>query len=88
LRIDFVVCGRERRCDKSAWVTFDLFEAEAHKGKGIENDFESFSVPANWYEHAEQSSLVGVMRDFRDLMQQMQAHPEFQGSPHGTYANW
>jgi hypothetical protein len=53
-------------------VTFDLFEAEAHRGDGIENDFESFPVPANWREEAEQSSLVGVMRDFRDLVQQMQ----------------
>lgn len=53
-------------------MTFDRFEAEAHKGNGIENDFESFPVPANWCEEAEQSSLVGGMRDFCDLVQQMQ----------------
>jgi len=57
---------------RNVGVTFDLFEAEAHRGDGIENDFESFLVAANWQEEAEQSSLVGAMRDFRNLVQQMQ----------------
>ena len=53
-------------------VTFDIFEAEAHKAHGVENDFDTFVVSADWREDAGQSSLVTTMRDFRELVQQMQ----------------
>ena len=53
-------------------VTFDLFAAEAHRARGIENDFEVFLVDGNWREDAEQSGLVTTMRDFRAIVRQMQ----------------
>ncbi|HTT24912.1 MAG TPA: hypothetical protein VMG82_38715 [Candidatus Sulfotelmatobacter sp.] len=53
-------------------VTFDVFEAENHKARGIENDFETFPISANWREHGEQSFLIKTMRDFRALVEEMQ----------------
>ena len=54
-------------------VTFDLFEAESHKAKGVENEFEVFAVPGDWREDAEQSSLIRAMRDFREMVAELQA---------------
>jgi hypothetical protein len=53
-------------------VTFDLFEAEDHRNKGVENDYETFVVPCDWREDAEQSELVSTMREFREMVKQMQ----------------
>jgi hypothetical protein len=54
-------------------VTFDIHEAETHREKGIENDFEKFSVPADWRDDAETSNLVKAMREFREMVCQWQA---------------
>ena len=53
---------------RNVGVTFDLFAAEVHKAKGVENDFEMFAVPGNWREDAEQSKLIAVMREFREIV--------------------
>jgi hypothetical protein len=53
-------------------TTFDLFEAEDHKNKGVENDYETFVVPCDWREDAEQSELISAMRDFRKMVKEMQ----------------
>ena len=53
-------------------VTFDIHEAEAHREKGIENDFEKFSVPADWQEDAATTELVIAMREFRSMVEEMQ----------------
>jgi len=53
-------------------ATFDLFEAEDHRNKGIENDYETFVVPGDWREDAEQSELISAMREFRKVVQKMQ----------------
>jgi hypothetical protein len=53
-------------------VTFDLFEAEDHRNKGIEHDYDVFVVPGDWRDDAEQSELVSAMREFRDIVKQMQ----------------
>jgi hypothetical protein len=53
-------------------VTFDIHEAEAHREKGIENDFEKFRVPAHWRENAAQSELISAMREFREMIKTMQ----------------
>lgn len=58
--------------NRNVGVTFDLFEAEAHRARGVENDFQTFSVPVNWREDAEQSNLVTTMRDLRAMVQEMQ----------------
>jgi hypothetical protein len=57
---------------KNVAVTFDLFEAEDHKNKGVENDYETFVVPCDWREDAEQSELISAMRDFRKMVKAMQ----------------
>ena len=57
---------------RNVGVTFDILTAEAHKAHGIEHDFGTFVVSGDWREDAEQSSLVTTMRDFREMVQQMQ----------------
>jgi hypothetical protein len=53
-------------------ATFDLFEAEDHRNKGVEHDYETFVVPCDWREDAEQSELVAAMREFRAIVKEMQ----------------
>jgi len=53
-------------------VTFDLFEAEDHRNKGVENDYHTFVVPSDWRETAEQSELIAAMREFRTMVKEMQ----------------
>jgi hypothetical protein len=53
-------------------VTFDLFEAEDHGNKGVEHDYEVFVVPCDWQEDAAQSELISAMREFRNIVKQMQ----------------
>ena len=53
-------------------VTFDLFEAEDHRNKGVENDYDTFVVPCDWPKEAEQSELISTMREFRAMVKQMQ----------------
>jgi len=57
-------------------VTFDLFEAEDHRNKGVENDYESFVVPCDWRENAEQSELIAAMREFRAMVKELQQDAE------------
>ena len=53
-------------------VTFDLFEAEDHRNKGVENDYETFVVPSDWREDAATTGLITAMRDFREMVKGMQ----------------
>ncbi|MGO9574324.1 MAG: hypothetical protein ACLPTQ_08355 [Terriglobales bacterium] len=53
-------------------VTFDLFEAEDHRNKGVEYDYDTFVVPSDWREDAAQSELISAMRGFRNMVKQMQ----------------
>jgi len=39
-------------------ATFDLFEAEDHRNRGVEHEYDVFVVPGDWREDAEQSNLV------------------------------
>lgn len=57
---------------RNVGVTCNLHEAEAHKTKGVENDFEIFAIAADWREDAEQTALVNAMREFRDMVKTMQ----------------
>ena len=52
---------------------FDLFEAEDHRNKGVENDYDTFVVPRDWREDATATELVIAMRDFRSMVKEMQA---------------
>ena len=53
-------------------TTFDLFEAEDHRNKGVENDYETFVVPCDWRENAATTGLITAMRDFRKMVKTMQ----------------
>jgi hypothetical protein len=57
---------------RNVGVTFDVLEAEAHRGKAVEREFEVFAVPGTWPEAAEQSKLIASMRDFREMVKAMQ----------------
>ena len=57
-------------------VTFSLHEAELHKGKGIENDFERLLIAPNWQEHAATTELVFAMREFCDMVKELQQDAE------------
>ena len=39
-------------------VTFDLFEAEDHRNRGVEHEYDVFVVPGDWRKDAEQSNSV------------------------------
>jgi hypothetical protein len=39
-------------------VTFDLFEAEDHRNRGVEHEYDVFVVPCDWREDAERSNSV------------------------------
>lgn len=53
-------------------ATFDLFEAEDHRNKGVENDYETFVLPCDWREDAATTGLITAMRDFREMVTTMQ----------------
>jgi len=57
---------------RNVGVTFALFDAEAHRDRGVENDFETHVADSNWSEDAAESRLVTTMRDFCAIVRQMQ----------------
>lgn len=59
--------------DANVGVTFSIHDAEAHKSAGIENDFQTLDVDANWRETAETSAFALAMRDLRGIVEDMQA---------------
>lgn len=58
--------------DKNVGVTFSLHQAEIHKAKGIENDFDTFQIASNWLEDTATTDLVLVMREFCGIVRAMQ----------------
>ena len=57
---------------RNVGATFDVHEAELHRARGIEHDFETLAVDAGWLEEATKSDLVFAMRGFCDLVKDMQ----------------
>jgi hypothetical protein len=53
-------------------VTFNLHEAELHRGDGVANDYERFQIDAKWQEDAATTALVIAMRNFRSMVEEMQ----------------
>jgi len=53
-------------------VTFDLFEAEDHRNRGVEHEYDVFVVAGDWREGAEQSNSVKALRDLREMERQRQ----------------
>jgi hypothetical protein len=54
-------------------VTFSLHEAEEHRAKGVENDFETFQIDSNWQEDAATTDLIVALRTFRSIVEEQQA---------------
>lgn len=54
-------------------VTFDLFEAEDHTNKSVQNDYDTFVVPSDWRDDTATSELVIAMRAFRDYVEEVRA---------------
>jgi len=57
---------------KNVGATFSLLVAEEHRSKSYENDFETYSVNADWRGEAETTTTVSAMREFRFLVEEMQ----------------
>jgi hypothetical protein len=57
---------------RNVGVTFSLHEAELHKGDGVEKNYETFQIDANWQEDAATTALVIAMREFRGMVREMQ----------------
>ena len=57
---------------KNVGVTFSLHEAEIHRSKGVESDFEVFQIDANWQEDAATTDLVVAMREFCGMVREWQ----------------
>ena len=57
---------------RNVGVTFSLHEAERHREKGIENDFQTFHIASKWLEDAATTDLVVAMRGFCDIVREMQ----------------
>jgi hypothetical protein len=53
---------------KNVGVTFNIHDAEAHKGEGVGNEFETFQIDAQWEEDAEVTATVLAMRAFREIV--------------------
>jgi hypothetical protein len=57
-------------------VTFDLFEAEDHRNKGVEYDYDKFVVPSDWQEDAATTGLIVAMREFCGMVKELQQDAE------------
>ena len=62
---------------RNVGVTFSLHEAERHKAQGVENEYETFQISSNWQEHAATTGLVVAMREFCDMVKELQKDAEF-----------
>lgn len=62
--------GEVRR--KNADVTFSLLDAEAHIAKGVENEYETWNINANWQVDVETSGLIEAIRGLRGMVEEMQ----------------
>ena len=57
---------------RTVGVTFSIHEAERHREKGVENEFETFSISPNWREGAAATDLVFAMREFCAMVHEWQ----------------
>jgi hypothetical protein len=54
------------------WLLKWAFGVLGHQAADVANDFEKFTVAADWHEDAETSNLVKAMREFREMVRQWQ----------------
>jgi len=53
---------------RNVGVTFNIHDAEAHGAQGVEHEYETHSINANWREDAEVTATVLAMRAFREIV--------------------
>lgn len=53
-------------------LTLSLHQAERHRSKGVENDFETFELPATWREQNAETDLVLAMRGLCSMVKELQ----------------
>jgi hypothetical protein len=68
--------GKGNVASRNVGVTFSLHEAERHKAQGVENECETFQICSNWQEHAVTTELVFAMREFCDMVKELQHDAE------------
>jgi hypothetical protein len=61
---------------RNVGVTFSIHEAERHKARGIENEFEAFHIASNRNEDAATTDLVVAMREFCGMVRELQQDAE------------
>lgn len=65
--------------NRNVGITLDVHEAERHREKGVENDFETFQIASNWQEQVAQTDLVVAMRDFCAMVREWQERALIEG---------
>jgi hypothetical protein len=65
-------------------VTFDLFEAEDHRNRGVEHEYDVFVVPGDWRDDAEQSCQCRRERSNNDegIQPRLKIHHDQQINQH------
>lgn len=54
-------------------VTFNIHDAQKHADAHYQNEYETHSVDGDWQQDAEVTALTSAMRDFRGMVEEMQA---------------
>ena len=57
---------------RNVGVTSSLHDAERHKSRGVEFDFEPFELESNWEEDSATTDVVIAMREFCRFVREMQ----------------
>jgi hypothetical protein len=57
---------------RNVGITFNIHEAELHRGDGVANDYETFQIDSKWQEDSATTALVITMREFRSVVEEMQ----------------
>jgi hypothetical protein len=57
---------------RNVGVTCSLHDAERHKSRGIEFDFECLELEPNWQESSATTDVVIALRQFTELVRELQ----------------
>jgi hypothetical protein len=58
---------------KNVGVSFNIHDAEKHAALDVANGYETFEIESSWQEDAATTDLVGAMRQFRSMVEEMQS---------------
>ena len=57
---------------KNTGATFNLFEAETHRAKGVDYDFDTLLIGADWCDDVETTATVLALREVRSMVKEIQ----------------